>query len=172
MEKSPSNSEAKNQPTGWENMSERQDQTLEPILDVDNARTEVQEVEGTPEDYENFAKQNFVHLLDALSDPNVNVDDVAEQEINAQIAITANIISSLDNDESDLGQIQSKDIFGSFNDIYQTKYQESAARGQTHMAELNQRLIDANHIVKNQFDEYILDQRPAQPGDLPGNVIE
>lgn len=51
MENLPNHTES-NEPTGWENM----DKTLNAVVDVENT-AENQEIEATPEEYENFAKE-------------------------------------------------------------------------------------------------------------------
>lgn len=159
------NQEANSDPTGWENMDAK-DKVLEPIIDVENSRVEV---EATPEEYEKFVKDNFNKLLNNLSDPSINVDTASEQEINAQFAITANLLDAIDHSVS--GQIQTEDIFGAIETKYHSLYNLHSSRGQNHNADTDQRLMEATTVVKNQFVDYVTDHRPKGPDDLSGDAI-
>lgn len=162
------NQETTSEPTGWENM-DVPNNNLEPILDVDNSHTEVQGIEATPEEYEKFVKNNFSKLLDDLSDPSINVDPTSEQEINAQLAITASLLDTVDDPASD--QTQTEDVFSALETKYRTLYDLHNSHGQTHNADTDQRLMEATAIIRNQFNEYVVDQRPKSPDALPRNVI-
>lgn len=167
MENLPNHTES-NEPTGWENM----DKTLNAVVDVENT-AENQEIEATPEEYENFAKRNFTKLLGALENPEINTDNVREQEITDQITITADILSSLDNPafEAETSQPQTKDVFSLLENKYQNLIANSNGIGQARIVDLNQRLIHATYSVKNQFINYINSQKPKNPNDLPGDLI-
>lgn len=162
------NQEATSDSTGWENM-DVQNEPLEPILDVNNSRTEVQEIEATPEEYEKFIKNNFSKLLDDLSDPSINVDPASEQEINAQLAITASLLDTIDDPASD--QTQSEDVFSALETKYRTLYDLHNSHGQTHNADTDQRLMEAAAVVRNQFIAYVADNKPKGPNDLHGGII-
>lgn len=164
------NQETNEIPPEWANMDVKKNEALEPILDVDHSSAEVKEIEATPEDYEKFVKNNFNKLLDNLSDPSINVDTASEQAINAQLAITASLLDTIDNPESD--QTQAKDVFGDIETKYRTLYDLHNAHGQVHNADTDQRLMEATAVIRNQFNEYVTDQQPKGPNDLPGDVIE
>lgn len=167
MENLPNHTES-NEPTGWENM----DNTLNAVVDVENT-AENQEIETTPEEYENFAKRNFTRLLGALENPEINIDNIKEQEITDQITITADILSSLDKPtfEAETSQPRTKDVFSLLENKYQNLITNSNGISQARIVDLNQRLIHATYIVRNQFINYTNSQKPKNPDDLPDDVI-
>ena len=164
------NQEAPSEPTGWENMDVQnkafQGEALGPILDVEDSRVEI---EATPEEYEKFVKDNFNKLLDNLSDPSINIDNASEQAINAQLAITASLLDAIDNPAPD--QAQTEDVFGNLETKYRTLYDLHNSHGQAHNADTDQRLMEATAIIRNQFNEYVIDNRPKDPNALASGVI-
>lgn len=164
MENLPNNTETTNESTGWENM----DEGLQPIIDVDQSRTEI---EATPEDYEHFAKNRFTKLLNALENPETNIDALSEQNITDQITVVADLLTNLNQPESEQDQTQSKDIFGQLSDKYHADFAKNRDLGHTRIAALNQRLANAADILHNQFDEYVTDLKPKSADSLGGDVI-
>jgi hypothetical protein len=159
------NQETASEPTGWENM-DVQNKALEPIIDVEDSHIEI---EATPEEYERFVKDNFNKLLDNLSDPSVNMDTTSEQAINAQLAITASLLDTIDNSASD--QMQTEDVFSALETKYRTLYDVHSSHGQDHNADTDQRLMEAAAVVRNQFIAYVADNKPKGPNDLHGGII-
>lgn len=147
-------------PTGWENMDIRSEA---PASDAKSSQEqqetedsqEQQETAATPEEYEKFAKDNFAKLLDALENPLLNTDDSSEQGINAQLAITVNLLEQIDHGAS---QQNSSELFDSISAKYQAIYDEQSIRG-THVANTSQRLLNATETVHGQFDKFIASQR-------------
>lgn len=147
MEINPANKPEDNHSTGWENM----DNNANTAFKVSH---ETREATIPPEAYEQFANDNLTKLLSSLEDPTVNVDDASERVINAQLAITANILDTLNRTEP--GQTQ--DILNDISTKYQTLHDEHATHGQEHNADLDQRLVDATTVIRGQFAEYLASQ--------------
>lgn len=157
MEQLPKNYDNTTHETAWDHLADSTSPS--PIIDVDHSHAASQEILATPEEYEKFAKKNFSRLLNALEDPNINRNNANEQTINAELAITTNL----------LGDDVGPDLFDVLENKYHNACDTYAATGQNHMLDLNQRLLNATHTVRNQFDAFITEQKPSDT--IPADVI-